>query len=243
MIARWLARGRSIRCCRPRSRSTTGSPTRCGFPERRRRPRGGVVILHGAGSCKESHHDFARGCSWPPGSRRSRSTSAGTAPATARWTAGRSRTWSRWRSCCDRGSAPTARRVALRGSSMGGCFSLLAAGPAGARAVVAICPASTGGLRRGVLAGTLGFDAAPRRSRSSWAARGGRRGRLARCPGAAAARRGRRDVPVDHSRELAARFALPESRLIAVPGGHHRSVQHDEELQAVSVRFLERSLG
>jgi alpha-beta hydrolase superfamily lysophospholipase len=24
------------------------------------RPRGGVVILHGAGSCKENHHDFAR---------------------------------------------------------------------------------------------------------------------------------------------------------------------------------------
>src|SRR5579884_3916193 len=23
---------------------------------------GGVVILHGAGSCKESHHDFARAC-------------------------------------------------------------------------------------------------------------------------------------------------------------------------------------
>src|SRR5437764_10632600 len=23
-------------------------------------PRGGIVILHGAGSCKESHHDFAR---------------------------------------------------------------------------------------------------------------------------------------------------------------------------------------
>src|ERR1700756_127618 len=25
-------------------------------------PAGGVVILHGAGSCKESHHDFARAC-------------------------------------------------------------------------------------------------------------------------------------------------------------------------------------
>ena len=25
-----------------------------------REPLGGIVILHGAGSCKESHHDFAR---------------------------------------------------------------------------------------------------------------------------------------------------------------------------------------
>src|SRR5205823_11096875 len=29
------------------------------LPEREP-PRGGVVILHGAGSCKESHYDFAR---------------------------------------------------------------------------------------------------------------------------------------------------------------------------------------
>jgi uncharacterized protein len=34
----------------------------------------------------------------------------------------------------------------------------------------------------------------------------------------------------------------PESRLIAVPGGHHRSIQHDDELQAVSVGFIERAL-
>jgi hypothetical protein len=28
-----------------------------------------------------------------------------------------------------------------------------------------------------------------------------------------------------------------------VPGGHHRSVQHDRELQAVSLRFIERVLA
>jgi hypothetical protein len=33
------------------------------------------------------------------------------------------------------------------------------------------------------------------------------------------------------------------SRLITLPGGHHRSVQHDRELQAVSLRFVERALG
>jgi hypothetical protein len=53
-------------------------------------------------------------------------------------------------------------------------------------------------------------------------------------------------VPIAHSRELAQALAAdgpPGSRLIAVPGGHHRSIQHDEELQAVSLRFIERALG
>jgi hypothetical protein len=34
----------------------------------------------------------------------------------------------------------------------------------------------------------------------------------------------------------------PASRLITIPGGHHRSIQHDEELQAVSLRFIEQAL-
>jgi pimeloyl-ACP methyl ester carboxylesterase len=45
-------------------------------------------------------------------------------------------------------------------------------------------------------------------------------------------------VPVEHSRELARRVRSEGSRLIVVPGGHHRSVQHDPELQAVSVKFI-----
>ena len=50
-------------------------------------------------------------------------------------------------------------------------------------------------------------------------------------------------VPVQHSRELAERLRAPGSRLITVPGGHHRSVQHDPELRAVSLRWLERALA
>jgi pimeloyl-ACP methyl ester carboxylesterase len=48
-------------------------------------------------------------------------------------------------------------------------------------------------------------------------------------------------VPVEHSRAL--HVAAAGSRLVAVPGGHHRSVQHDPELQALSVRFLHEALG
>jgi len=50
-------------------------------------------------------------------------------------------------------------------------------------------------------------------------------------------------VPVEQSRELATQMSAPGSRLIAIPGGHHRSIQHDEELQAVSLRFIEQALG
>jgi fermentation-respiration switch protein FrsA (DUF1100 family) len=45
-------------------------------------------------------------------------------------------------------------------------------------------------------------------------------------------------VPVEHSRALHA--AAPESRIEVVPGGDHRSVQHDPEMQALAVRFLVR---
>ena len=43
-------------------------------------------------------------------------------------------------------------------------------------------------------------------------------------------------VPVEHSRAL--HVAAAGSRLVAVPGGHHRSVQHDPELQALAMRFV-----
>ena len=77
---------------------------------RARPPRGGVVILHGAGSCKENHHDFAR-AALAAGSPRSPSTSAATATARGRWTAARSTTSWRWRRCCARALGdPSGRR-------------------------------------------------------------------------------------------------------------------------------------
>lgn len=204
-------------------------------------PRGGVVILHGAGSCKESHHDYARvlvAAGFAALAFDQRGHGASDGPMDGRAIADVVAMAELLRTRIGGDRAP----VALRGSSMGGCFSLLAAGPAGARAVVAICPASTGGLRRGVLAGTLGFDADVQ-------ALAGLLGSVEVDDAVASLAvpvlllhaEGDETVPVEHSRELASRFRHPDSRLIAVPGGHHRSVQHDEELQAVSVRFLERA--
>ena len=46
-------------------------------------------------------------------------------------------------------------------------------------------------------------------------------------------------VPAPWTRELAERAPEP-NRLIVVPGGHHGSVQHDAELNAVALDWLER---
>jgi alpha-beta hydrolase superfamily lysophospholipase len=211
-------------------------------PERSHPPAGGVAILHGAGSCKENHHDFARAC-----------VAAGLA-AIAFDARGHGSSEGRLdgrviEDVADMVALLRARSgrpdlpVALRGSSMGGYLAILAAPRVSARAVVAVCPASAEGLRQGLAAGRLGIEAD--------------RDALERflttheldpavealeAPLLLLHAEGDEQVPVEHSRELARRMRAPGSRLITVPGGHHRSVQHDPELRAVSLRWLERTL-
>ena len=201
------------------------------------------MIVHGAGSCKESHHDFARaavalGLAAISFDQRGHGDSAG--PMDARAVQDVVAIASRLRDALGDSAAP----IALRGSSMGGYLAILAAGLVDAGAVVAICPASAAGLRRGVAAGTLRFDAdvdalvaflddhelAPAAQSLT-------------APLLLLHAEGDEQVPVQHSRELAALVRAPGSRLIVVPGGHHRSIQHDEEFQAVSLRFIEQALG
>jgi fermentation-respiration switch protein FrsA (DUF1100 family) len=133
--------------------------------------------------------------------------------------------------------------IALRGSSMGGYLAIVAAPAVGAKAVVSICPASAEGLRRGLRSGSLGFDAdldALERFLSTHGLDSAVESLPA--PLLLLHAEGDEQVPVEHSRELAERTANPHSRLIAVPGGHHRSVQHDPELHAISLSWLERTL-
>src|SRR5215211_212986 len=185
-------------------------------------PWGGLVILHGAGSCKERHHDFARAA-----------RSAGLSAV-----------------CFDQrghGASPGALDgrvledvaavagllgdvpLCLRGSSMGGYVAILAAARVAARAVVAICPARADGLSRGLRSGELGFRADVPALEAF----------LAEHPLDAAVEQlavpllllhaeGDERVPAAHSR----------ARLVIVPGGHHRSVQHDAELQGHALRWL-----
>jgi pimeloyl-ACP methyl ester carboxylesterase len=107
-------------------------------------------------------------------------------------------------------------------------------------AVVAICPATSEGLARGVDSGRFGFAA------SSDLA-----GAIRAVDLDAAARRlgerllllhaaGDEVVPVSVSEHL--HKTAPGSRLVVTPGGHHRSIQHDEELQAFAVRWLGTAL-
>ena len=53
---------------------------------------------------------------------------------------------------------------------------------------------------------------------------------------------GDEQVPYMISEELYAAAGEPK-RLLVLPGGHHRSLQHDLEMQNESLRFIERALG
>ena len=203
---------------------------------------GGVVVLHGAGSCKESHHDYARaliaaGLAAITFDQRGHGESEGAMDG--RVLADVATMASLLRSACERPELP----VALRGSSMGGCLAILAAAPLGARAVVAICPASPAGLRRGLNAGGFEFEA-DAEALNAFLARSDLHAAVEELevPLLLLHAAGDEQVPVEHSRELATHFGSEGSRLVVVPGGHHRSIQHDPELQAVSVKFIVRAM-
>ncbi len=206
-------------------------------------PRGGVVILHGAGSSKESHHDFARvvvgsGLAAIVFDQRGHGASPG--PLDGRMVQDTAQIAELLR---ERIGSPDAG-IALRGSSMGGYLAIVAARPARAAAVVAICPASAGGLRRALASGAFQFDAELPAVDQLLADNDlGAAVAALEMPLLLLHAEGDEQVPVQHSRELANQFSAPGSRLITVPGGHHRSVQHDHELQAVSLRFIEQALA
>ena len=198
-------------------------------------PTGGVVVLHGADSQRESHFGFARQC---------RAAGLAAVCFDARGHAESDGALD-GRALDDVATIATllpAGAVGLRGSSMGGWTAIAAAGTVGAAAVVSICPATGDGLARGLRAGRFDFRAdeagltalLERTDLETEAAALGDRLLLLHAEGDDV-------VPVEHSRAIAA--AAPGSRLVAVPGGHHRSAQHDPELTALSIRFLRDRLG
>jgi alpha-beta hydrolase superfamily lysophospholipase len=204
---------------------------------------GGVVVLHGAGSVKENHHDFARaalgaGLAALVFDQRGHGDSRG--PMDGRVLADVAAMAAFLRDRIGDHGAP----IALRGSSMGGYLALVSAGAVDARAVVAICPASAEGLRRGLAQGRFSFEA-NQASVDAFLAEHDERDAIASLdvPVLLLHAEGDEQVPVEHSRDLAGLMPSPSSRLITVPGGHHRSIQHDPDLQAVSLRFIERALA
>ncbi len=208
------------------------------LPEGDRTPVGGVVILHGAGSAKENHHDFARAAialHLAAIAFDQRGHGESDAPMDDRALDDVACVSALLRERLGRLDAP----LAVRGSSMGGYFAILAAAPVNASAVVAICPAGAEGLRRALAAGTLRFEADVDALDAFLGAHELEPAvESLRVPLLILHAEGDEQVPIQHSRELATRMRAPGSRLIEIPGGHHRSIQHDDELQAVSLRFI-----
>ncbi|MBV8945098.1 MAG: alpha/beta hydrolase [Solirubrobacterales bacterium] len=204
--------------------------------------RGGVVVLHGAGSRKESHYDFARrargaGLAALVFDQRGHGESDGPMDGRALDDVGRMTDLLR--------SRTGTHDIALRGSSMGGYLALISAQAVNARAVVAVCPAGAEGLRRGLAQHRFAFvaDVAALDAVLATHDEHDAMAELENVPVLILHAEGDEQVPVEHSRELAALARSARSRLIAVSGGHHRSVQHDPDLQAASLRFIERALA
>jgi alpha-beta hydrolase superfamily lysophospholipase len=206
-------------------------------------PRAGVVICHGAGSAKESHFDFARtardrGLAALAYDARGHGRSEGAlGPGMVGDALG----------MCDllRERVPA---VAIRGSSLGGFTAIMAAAAShgAVGAVVALCAAPGELLARGLRNDDLEGFRADREQLERWLESVSLTDAAASLGPASALllmhARGDEQVPYTVSEELYAAAAEPR-RLLVMPGGHHRSLQHDVELQNESLRFVERALG
>jgi pimeloyl-ACP methyl ester carboxylesterase len=201
-------------------------------------PWAGMVILHGAGSSKENHADMA-----------ALATAAGL--ATVRFDMrGHGATGGELdgRALDDVALAaqllPAGLRFALRGSSMGGYLALVAAEHVGASAVVAVCPAPAPLLADGLRTGELRFTADADALAALLAAHPLDAAVAAlELPALIQHAEGDEEVPVAGSRELARLLRHPASRLDVLPGGDHRSVQHDRAAQEAMLSWLRYTLS
>jgi fermentation-respiration switch protein FrsA (DUF1100 family) len=206
-----------------------------------------MVIVHGAGSRKENHADFGRTCAgagWAAVSfdQRGHGESADSMGPQALADVAR---MGRFLAAID-GVDPT--RVCARGSSMGGFMAIQAAATSNAVAgAIAICPAGAEHLARGLRSGSLEIELSrdERRGLEAWLAEHDLRQAVELMGGKPLLlihAQGDEQIPSEWSEELYARAGEPR-KLILMPGGHHRSAQHDAELQGVALRWMERALA
>jgi uncharacterized protein len=203
-----------------------------------------IVIVHGAGSCKENHSDFARlaadyGWAALAYDQRGHGESLGEmSPRAINDAIAMSRL------LCEREDVDSGR-VCIRGSSMGGFVAIHAASVSDRlAAAIAICPAGERMLLEGLASDRLEMRADQTALRP-WLQEHDLRDAVALMgdkPLILLHANGDGEVPADWSRELYESAAEPR-KLILVPGGHHRSVQHDAELQTAALRWLERNLS
>jgi pimeloyl-ACP methyl ester carboxylesterase len=201
-----------------------------------------MVILHGSGSRKENHGDFARLCAaggWAAISydQRGHGDSADEMSPAA---LGDVAKMARFLASHDRVDPA---RICVRGSSMGGFWAIHAAATSDAIAgAIAICPAGEEHLRRMFAAMTLPFrtSEAGREALAAWLGEHDLREAaelMGSKPLMILHAAGDERIPSDFSEELHARKPEPK-KLIVLPGGHHRSVQHDQEMQSLALAWL-----
>lgn len=205
-----------------------------------------IVVVHGAGSRKENHGDFARAAAasgWAALAFDQRGHGDSADPMTPAalgdviLMAG----------FLARTEGVDRARVCVRGSSMGGFMAITAAATADSLAgAVAICPAGAEHLRRGLRSGALEMRIEPgtEESLAAWLAEHDLRdsvGLMGAKPLLLIHARGDDQIPAEWSQELYELAGEPR-KLILLPGGHHRSAQHDAELHGISLRWMERSL-
>ncbi len=204
----------------------------------------GVVVVHGAGSRKENHADFAR-----------LATASGWAALTFDLPGHGSSEPEMSSAAVDAvismvdllavQKGVDERRIAVRGSSLGGFFAIHAAAAAPEIAgVIAICPASEDHLARGVRSGRFDMRAGDPIALEAWLMAqdvGGAVERIAGRPLILMHAEGDTQIPSDHSEKLYERAGDPR-KLVIASGGAHTTVQHDSELQGIALRWLEREL-
>ena len=122
---------------------------------------------------------------------------------------------------------------------MGGYVALVAAVELRPAAVVAICPAGSEHLLRGLRSDAYQFEVdRPGVERFLETHDLTRTVQRLDSPLLLMHAEGDERIPIDHSQSLHRAARMPRKRLIALPGGDHRSVQRDPELQGESLRFI-----
>lgn len=205
----------------------------------------GVVIVHGAGSRKENHSDFARSASaagWAAIAfdQRGHGESEGDmSPAAASDVARIARFLADI-------EGVDGDRIVVRGSSMGGFMAIHAAAVSSAIAgAIAICPAGEQHLLRGLRHGDLEMRVPDPAALEAWLGEHDLRDAVELMGGKPLIlihARGDESIPFRWSEELYEHAAEPR-KLVILPGGHHRSAQHDPEINGIAFRWIERALA
>jgi uncharacterized protein len=223
-----------------------GRPYLVWLPDRAEPPWPGMLILHGAGSRKENHGDFGRACAaagWAALAYDQRGHGASNDEMSAEALADVGR-MARFLADLD---GVDAARICVRGSSLGGYVAIHGAATSDVvSAAIAICPAGEEHLLRGVRSGSLEMRAGPdaRAALEAWLSEHDLREAvelMGAKPLLLIHAHGDERVPNEWSQQLYQHAAEPR-KLIVLPGGHHRSAQHDAELQGVALRWIERRL-